>query len=287
MLLSTPWVRNSAGLAKDTVTYPGTVPTAKATAKARTTSARARAHANEARVTLTGTKAKEGAKANSPRSYGPIEGYQKGDGKSGGKGPRCGKYYTCGGDQFAPDCPKRRGKEGFRALEAEETWEEPLLVEHARVLSPLREAHAGPQRVPRELRKKFMTGADISCNCKDGHQPAGDEVSAPPGLEANGQDGEWEVKVSKKNQKSQKHSEREQAGRTLLQCSPTTRVPQSSLKMFKTIEPDHVKAVNADDGWEEIEFALDSGATETVMGEELRARGAWSTIFRPGNSFRT
>ena len=39
--------------------------------------------------------------------------------------------------------------------------------------------------------------------------------------------------------------------------------------MFKTIEPDHVKAVNADDGWEENEFALDSGATETVMGEDM------------------
>ena len=57
-------------------------------------------------------------------------------------------------------------------------------------------------------------------------------------------------------------SEKKQDGR--LQGAPTARVPQSSLKMLKTIEPDHVKAVNADDGWEEIEFALDSGATGTV-----------------------
>ena len=49
-----------------------------------------------------------------------------------------------------------------------------------------------------------MTCADMSCNCKDGHQQVGGEVSAPPGLQANGQDGGWEVKVSKKNQKSQK-----------------------------------------------------------------------------------
>ena len=41
------------------------------------------------------------------------------------------------------------------------------------------------------------------------------------------------------------------------------------MRMFRTIEPDHVKAVNTDDGWEEIEFALDSGATETVMGESM------------------
>ena len=38
---------------------------------------------------------------------------------------------------------------------------------------------------------------------------------------------------------------------------------------MKTAEPDHVKVVNANDGWEEIEFALDSGATEMVMGEDM------------------
>ena len=79
MVLSTPWDRNSAGPAKDTVTYPGTVPTAKSRAKATTTSARARAHTNGARATTTGTRA--GGNANSP-----VKGYQKGDGKSGGKG---------------------------------------------------------------------------------------------------------------------------------------------------------------------------------------------------------
>ena len=45
------------------------------------------------------------------------------------------------------------------ALEAWETWEETPQVEHASVLSWLREAppkHAGPRRVPRELRKKFL-----------------------------------------------------------------------------------------------------------------------------------
>ena len=42
------------------------------------------------------------------------------------------------------------------------------------------------------------------------------------------------------------------------------------IKMFNTNEPDHVKSVNGDNGWEEIGFALDSEATETdtVMGEK-------------------
>ena len=60
-VLSTPWIHNGTGPAKDAVTYPGTVPMAKARAKARTTSARA--HTNGARATKMG-------KANIPSSYG-------------------------------------------------------------------------------------------------------------------------------------------------------------------------------------------------------------------------
>ena len=60
------------------------------------------------------------------------------------------------------------------------------------------------------------------------------------------------MKVSKKNQKSQNQRKLEQAGRTPPQGSPTSRVPQPSLEIFKTIKPDHVKAVNADDGWKEM-----------------------------------
>ena len=51
-------------------------------------------------------------------------------------------------DHFARDCPIGGGQGEFNALEVWETWEEPPLVEHARVLSSPREAHAGPQRVP-------------------------------------------------------------------------------------------------------------------------------------------
>ena len=141
--------------------------------------------------------------------------------------------------------PKGEEQGWFRALEAWETWEEPPLVEHARVLSSLREAppkHAGPQRVPRELRKKLMTWADMNCSCKGGHQQVEDEVLPPPGR----QDGEWEVKVSKKNQTSQKQRKREQAERTPPQVSPTARVPQSSLKMFMTSEPDHGRRLGRD-----------------------------------------
>ena len=42
-----------------------------------------------------------------------------------------------------------------------------------------------------------------------------------------------------------------------------------ALSMFRAIEPEGVNAIGDKDGWEFIEFALDSGATETVVGEEM------------------
>ena len=92
--------------------------------------------------------------------------------------------------------PKEKEKGGFRELEAWETWKEPPVLSSPRQAPP---KLAGPQRVPRELRKKSMTPAERNCNCKGGHQLIEGAVPAPPGLQAEGQDGEWEVKVSKEN----------------------------------------------------------------------------------------
>ena len=39
--------------------------------------------------------------------------------------------------------------------------------------------------------------------------------------------------------------------------------------MLQCIEPEGVNAVKCPGEWEEVEFALDSGATETVVGEEM------------------
>ena len=180
---------------------------ARARAKARTTSARARATSMGTRAATTGCTRKVERRAVRALLV-PSRGARRVTASL--KGPRYGKCHTCGGDHSARDCPKGGGKGGFRALEAWETSEEPPLVEHARVLSSLREAppkHAGPQRVPRELRKKFMTCADMNCNCNGGHQQREGEVPAPPGLQSKGQDGEPEVKVSKKRQKSRRGSD--------------------------------------------------------------------------------
>jgi len=41
------------------------------------------------------------------------------------------------------------------------------------------------------------------------------------------------------------------------------------LKMLSTVEPAGVKAIKGKDEWEEIEFAVDSGASETVINEDM------------------
>ena len=117
---------------------------------------------------------KGGGKANSPSSYGPVKGYQKGDGKTAGKGPRHGKCHTCGEDHFARDRSKSLGDMGRAATGRTRT------CSVIATRSVRRFTASG---------KKFMTCTDMNCNCKDGQQQIGGEVSAPPGLQVDGQDG--------------------------------------------------------------------------------------------------
>ena len=44
------------------------------------------------------------------------------------------------------------------------------------------------------------------------------------------------------------------------------------LNTFQTIEPEAFNAAKCIDGWEEVDFAIDSGATETVVGEDMLMR---------------
>ena len=109
-MLSTPWVHNSAQLANDTVTCPRTVPRARASAKANTTSAEDKGPYEWSKSNCDGNKGSNDA-IYILSSHGPVKEFQQGDGKSGGQGPRHGKSYTCGGDHFARDCPKVEEKE--------------------------------------------------------------------------------------------------------------------------------------------------------------------------------
>ena len=48
-----------------------------------------------------------------------------------------------------------------------------------------------------------------------------------------------------------------------------TRAKNSSSNSLQTIEPEVVSSIKAKNGWEEIFMAVDSGASETVVGEEM------------------
>jgi hypothetical protein len=45
--------------------------------------------------------------------------------------------------------------------------------------------------------------------------------------------------------------------------------PLNELRIFQTIMPEGVNAITGKNEWEEIEMAVDSGATETVIGEDM------------------
>ena len=152
---------------------------ARVRAKARTTSARARASHESSKSNY--GMFQGGGKANSPSSYGPVKGYQKGDGKSGGKGPRLASATPAVEiilPGIAPKMAKVARKEDIQGTRS--------LGDLGSVLSLLREAppkHAGPQRVPQELRKNFMTCADMNCNCKGGHQQTDQECKLKDRME--------------------------------------------------------------------------------------------------------
>ena len=188
--------------------------------------------------------------------YGNAKGLGKGEGKNGGKGPRYGKCYVCGGDHFMRDCPhKGHGKGGFNSLEGWDAWQDPTgqqQPEHARVLSSIKEVLGKedfhpvppPPMPPPGLRESGRAKIGLvdkaGCGCQG------------PEHELEG----WTARVSRANKKKGKKGHLKEKG-------------NEHVKMFRTIEPEAVKAVMDGSGWEQIEFALDSGATETVVGEDM------------------
>ena len=58
----------------------------------------------------------------------------------------------------------------------------------------------------------------------------------------------------------------ERAGHQGCECSNSQCSTSHKLCALSTVEPGNLKAINQ--GWQEVEFTVDSGASETVMGEE-------------------
>lgn len=52
------------------------------------------------------------------------------------------------------------------------------------------------------------------------------------------------------------------------EAEPQRGPMKEDLRLFQTIEPENVRRVQADSEWEAPDLAVDSGASETVIGEE-------------------
>ena len=171
----------------------------------------------------------------------------KGDGKSskgGGKtkGPLYGGCWTCGGPHFSKDCPKATAKGGGKG------------GSEVRMLSSFKTTHRQP--VLTQNRFEAQSGEE------------GDEERP----------GRWRrhgaLKVDVHQPTTLVSAERPNHGlRTGVACNKRQRGSGSAeaakLGSFIEIVPEKIHSVEADEEWQELELAVDSGATETVVGTNM------------------
>ena len=208
-MLSTPWVHNGAGPAKDTVTCPTTVPMARATAKARTTSARA--HTIGARATTTGTRA---ATTGCTREVGrrtvralmvPSRGTRRVTASLEGKAPF-----------MASTAPAVE----MISQEIAQEWRR-RRIQGTGSLGDVGRAATVRTRTCSVIATRGATQARRSTRTEEVHDVCGCESQLQGWTSTNRwcstgasrTASEWEVNVSKKSQKSQKQRKREQDGR--------------------------------------------------------------------------
>ena len=163
------------------------------------------------------------------------KGGPKGKGK-GKRAPMYGACWTCGGAHFANECPsKGKGKGGKGLNTLEEDWGQ-------------EESPSGPS--VKALSHFSIVGVEREETSKD--------------------DEGWKLVnyVKKKTKQGDVKRERRQQHIHHQSQPPQLQQQAPGLRLFQTIEPEGVNAVKASE-WEEIEMAVDSGASETVIGEDM------------------
>ena len=201
-------------------------------------------------------KAKGKGWSETPKGKGKGTDSAKGGGKGKGKkGPLYGGCWTCGGDHFAAECPsKGKGKGGKGLNSVEEEW---TGASNVRSLSHLREVVEAGNAAP-------CKGAPAALPVQDGE-------CSQMALTADVASGEkWTLVDYTKRKVRQGDLKKERKDRARYQVPASDTAPKEvrGLRLFTTIEPEGVNAVQ-DQGWEEIELAVDSGASETVIGEDM------------------
>ena len=165
--------------------------------------------------------------------------YHKGKGEAkgqSGKAPLNGGCFTCGGPHFARDCPGA-GQGGGTEIRS--------LCCLSQFQALVQEEEDEPELVllaDEQLKEAQAVAGDddlSSCIGEEGE----DQMTSQP----------WSNIVRRKSKRK----------RTWRKWKP------DNLSMLGTVVPEGVNMINASGDWEELEMAVDSGATETVIGEDM------------------
>ena len=214
------------------------------------------------------SKGEKGKGANYAGGFGKAgkggKGGQKGEGKARGgkdskgkgKGPVHGACWTCGGSHFQRDCPQGKGG-SVRGLEG--PWE--AWTSHNEQDAPLRLTSL--KKVPRKETEAVATGASgpAPLDLED-ERDAAEEIAERV----------WELVRSKRSKKKARQKAELEAKDPVLMTWASTEMGEKEkseeLNIFKAVEPSGLNAAEQKE-WELLELAVDSGANETVIGEEM------------------
>ena len=203
----------------------------------------------------------KGGKSSAEAGFGPKGGPKGGKGESGkgGKGPKgsakggkrgpAGGCWTCGGQHFASECPGvsavygGKGGKGGKGVNAIEQWQGWWPEASVRPLCTLRVAT--PTRRAVKIANRFEALQE-----EEMMEIEEDKPHAPISADF--------VQTALKRQPQKQQPQPQLQQQTLRQLSP-----------LATIEPEGLNPVNATPQWEVIEMAVDSGASETVIPEEM------------------
>ena len=193
------------------------------------------------------------------KGWEPVKGGKGTKGK-GRKGPAYGTCWSCGGDHYMADCPtKGKGKGGKGLYTIEEEWCS------AETQGPTIKALGSLTVVPNCERKCGQApraqGAQGAAAAGEAEPRHFQERGLRKGLDDEGE--RLSLVSYCKSKRRQGDTKRERRERQM----PTSDI--GALGMFKTIEPEGIHAVGQSREWEEVEMAVDSGASETVMGPEM------------------
>ena len=166
------------------------------------------------------------------KGFGKESGKGKGKGDFGGKARETRICYNCGeAGHLSRDCKKPRMNAGKGGVRLLGDW-----------MSQSWGNWTGDTGSPGEVRR-------LSCLGKPCQKEGNSGTKDMPETEVEGE--EWWVASGRKRRKwNMKES-------------------QSKLNILQVIEPENVAAVKTEGEWEQIDFAVDSGATETVVGEDM------------------